>query len=532
MKLEILPEHPIYRIIEGTIVSLFIFVLIHIDSGDLMKSGIIVTQTVFLAGYVEYMFKTPWPRLVLPISMASLAYLAAKMIEGTVSAQIYPWIIVTYGIAVFILYHAISRMLGIFLWERKGRFRIIYEDLSIDMAFFLVSVSTLTFILILEHAVRTPYGLGLVVAMYAIWFVSPFVIRGQIVNSLLRGEGSILGYAHPREPEIEKLHMSLSSMIVLASMVIPLLFAYTSPTLIKRAFVPLVLLGVYEVIVLALFVTAYILIMHGALLESYLGDKMYNIENYRVFGGWRDIAWYLNRSAGYYLRMKYLSALYMLFQGLEILSLRIGDKSIYFGPIYDLLNEGLEELKKNRLASRYAFWNIINSTLELFTPDKLYIVEPNWLPVTGTGYEEQLRRAMGSIVNLYCKLHEVPREASREAEILLRHSLEKLVQLRGRARKKVREYIDQLIDQIDQLLAKERITIEDLKPFIIKQPLTINMLRNYLVHGQLFKNALVYMDNRVQADRIMEKPGTLYTLYILLLFTSIKRAPQLITGRK
>ncbi len=530
MRIEELVASRVYRAVEGSIITLFIMLLIYADSHDLLLSGLITVQTVFLTGYLEYLFQSPWPRLVLPVSMSSLTYLSAKMIAGTIPLHLYPWMVMIYGIAVFILYHAITRMLGIFMWERKARFRIINDDIRIDMFLFLVAVSTLAFSLYLNHAVRAiPVGVLLFI-MYVSWFASPFVVRDSILIILLKSPGRRRGYTHPVEPEVEKLHFSLSSMIVLASMTIPLLFAYTSPTLIRRAFIPLVLLGVYEAIVIALYVTAYITVLHGALLESYAGDRRLDIENYNVFNAWRDIAWYLNRSAGYYLKMKYLSALYMLFQALEILSLRIGDKTIYFGPIYDLLKEGYEELRGNKLASKYAVWRIINEILGEFTPDKVYIVEPNWLPIEGTGFEEQLRRSMGSIVNLYCKFHEVPREAGREAREMLLHAREKLVALHGKARRSVKPYIETLIEKIDRLLEKETISPDDLEELLIKQPLTINMLRNYLVHGQLFKNALVYRNNRTKADRLMSLPGTLYTLYILILLSSLRRAPKLIGG--
>lgn len=531
MRMESIVGKPWYRVFEASIVVLFIFLIIYIDSGDFLVSGLITVQSIFLIGYLEYLFRTPWPRLILPLSMASLTYLAAKMMKGTIMYSLYPWVVMIYGIAVFILYHAITRMLGIFLWERKARYRVISDDVMIDMFLFLVAVSTDAFVLLINHSVR-PLAVGILLfLMYTVWFIAPFIVKDHILIVLLKARPRIEGYAHPREPEVEKLHFSLSSMIVLSSMTIPLLFAYTSPVLIKRAFVPLVLLGVYELIVIALFITAYITVLHGALLESYAGDRRLDIEHYNVFDAWRDIAWYMNRSAGYYLKMKYLSALYMLFQALEILSLRIGDKSIYFGPIYDLLNEGLEELKKNKLASKYAVWKVINDTLREFQPDKVYIVEPNWLPIEGSGFEEQLRRAMGSVVNLYCKFHEVPREARREARDMLLHARDKLIALYAKARRSVKPYVQELIEYINLLLEKDEVKPEDLEKILIKQPLTINMLRNYLVHGQLFKNALVYKNNRTKADRLMSLPGTLYTLYVLILLSSLKRAPQLLGGK-
>ncbi len=524
----------VYRFWEGFLIWAFLFIIIYNDSHDLGKTSLIMVQTLFLIGYVEYIFESPWPRIVLPASMASVTYLAAKMIEYTINPYIYPWVIMIYGIAVFILYHAISRLMNVFMWERKGRFRVIYEDIRIDMLLFLIATSIVSYILLLNHAVK-PWAIAILLTfMYALWFTSPFIIKDYVLSKLLLLSGKrIKGYAHPQEPEVEKIHLAIASITVLASMSIPYLYAYTSPILLRRAFVPLVLLAIYQVIVIALFTTTYMLILHGGLIESLVGDKLVRVEDYDVFNAWRDIAWYMNRSAGYFLRMKYLSALYMLFQALEILSLRIGDKTLYFGPIYDLLKNGYERLKNDKLASRFVFWRAVEETLEVFQPDKVYIVEPNWKPIEGTGFEEQLRRAAGSIVNLYCKLHEVPREARREAYELLLHAREKLEALYLKARRNVKPYIEEYIRRVDELLAKAKnmeLTIKDIeeKELLIKTPLTINMLRNYLVHGQLFKNALVYKGSRVEIDRFMAKPSTLYSIYVLILVTTLDRAPMLI----
>jgi len=58
----------------------------------------------------------------------------------------------------------------------------------------------------------------------------------------------------------------------------------------------------------------------------------------------------------------------------------------------------------------------------------------------------------------------------------------------------------------------------------------VNMFRNYVVHGQLYKNALVYRNNRVKADRFFSKPATLYTIYTLLLAYLVSKHSELVEG--
>jgi hypothetical protein len=515
-----------FKVLESISLSILIFYILYYPMNNIYSVLSIFMPVVALIIYLEYTFSSPWPRIILPLSMASISFLAARMLFNTIPYNVYVWIIVGYAIAVFILYHAVSRILSIYLFERKGRFRIIIEDVLLDIVLFIALSAILVVVLIMFRAVKPYYGLLLVSLETIIFIATPWFIN-SILENLLRKGSSILGFAHPREPEVERVYMAIASVIVLFSLMIPLLFAYTSPVLIRRAFVPMALLGVYEAIVLALFIAAYILSMHGAVIESYLGDRIQPIEYYRVIRKWRDIAWFLNRGLGYFIRMKYLSALYMLFQGLEILSLRTGDKDLYFGPIYDMLRIGYEELKKHKLASKHVIWSIIDETMQTITPNNIYIVEPDWTPLRGSVYEEMFRRAMSSIVNLYCKLYEKPDIASRESEELIKHAIEKLTILYNKARGDAREYIGGVIEKLRSFL-NNGFTRDELGKLLIKQPLTINMLRNYLVHGQLFKNALVYRNNRVLADRVMEKPGVLYSLFLLLLIATLKRHPELL----
>ncbi|MEM4785644.1 MAG: hypothetical protein QXW87_02205, partial [Desulfurococcaceae archaeon] len=82
-------------------------------------------------------------------------------------------------------------------------------------------------------------------------------------------------------------------------------------------------------------------------------------------------------------------------------------------------------------------------------------------------------------------------------------------------------------DKLSELLNKEKYSVEDFEEFVEKRVLTINMFRNYLVHGQLFKNAIVYKGSRVAADRFLNKPSVLYAVYTLLITMILTKYPEL-----
>jgi len=503
----------------------------------------IILPTLFITIYVESVFKSPWPRILLPYSLANSTLLASIMIYGTLPEYLFRWVIVGYALAIFTLFHALTRMFSLFLWERRSRFKAIIEGVLIDLFIFSVISVMLVAIMIYYRAILLVYGLLLIIGEILILVLVPRFIEKFIVPSLLSRGYAIYGFRHPREPEIERLYFALSSVTVLFILVVPAVMSYTSVSLTRRAFIPLALLGVYEAIIMAYYTITYIVSIHGAFIESLLGDRIVGIEHGRVIDivevsgnrvrhKWRDIAWFFNVSLSSYLKMKYLSALFMLFQGLEILSLRTCDRELYFGTLYDLINHGYRVLMNNSSAKKYVFKEAIDKTIETLKPENIYVIEGNWKPLEGTGYEEELKKALGSIVNLYCKLHEIPNLDMDEARAMIKSSIIKLVNLKKKVRGRALLVINDYINELDKLLEKDRVDISDLEKFLIKQPLTINMLRNYIVHGQLYKNALVHRNNRVEADRIFNKPEILYALYTLLITAVFDKHPELIKSIK
>ncbi len=523
-----------FRLFEGVILFFLLYILVY-------HSGILPWDIGFLSLlpatlliiYLETSYHSPWPRIIVPLGMFSLSLLAERMFFLTLPMNTYIAVIMIYNFAALLLFLTVSNITSILLWERKSRFEDILNGIKIDMYLFLAVLLLLSLILLYYHSVKPFYTLALLILSYLAWILTPYITDKYVVPPLLMGGSRSLGFAHPREPEAEKLHLSISMIIALLSLLIPLIFAYTGNTLVRRAYVPLALLTAYEGLIIPLYIVTRITGMHGALLESLMGDRFVPIENYRGFRGWRDIVWFLNRGAGYFLRLKYLSALYMHFQGLEILSLRTGDKDIYYGPIHHILHEGYEYLRQHPSASKHVPWGVVDSILEKFDPENIYVIEPDTSRLEGTGYEELYKRAFSGVVNLYCKLVEIPEDAEKDARNLIIHSIDKLRVLARRSRGEVRLIMDSAADTLEKLLEKTRghISRDDLEPFLVKKPLTVNMLRNYLVHGQLYKNAIVYRGDRTEFDRLMERPATLYTLYVLILSATIKRHPEIIEAK-
>ncbi len=520
-----------FRFFEGVVLFFLLYLLVYHSKILRWDVGFLsLLPATLLIIYLEISYRSPWPRIIIPLGMFSLSLLAERMFFLTLPLDSYIAVIMIYNFATLLLFLAVSNMTSILLWERKGRFEEILNGIKIDMYLFLTILLFLSLILLYHHVVKTFYTVALIIFSYVAWMISPHITDNYIVPPLLRGGSRSLGFAHPREPEAEKLHLSVSIIIALLSLLIPLIFAYTGSSLVRRAYVPLALLTAYECLIIPLYIVTRITGMHGALLESLMGDRFVPIENYQGFRGWRDIVWFLNRGAGYFMRLKYLSALYMHFQGLEILSLRTGDKDIYYGPIHHILREGYEYLRQHPSASKHVPWRIVDSVLEKFNPENIYVIEPDTSKLEGTGYEELYKRALSGVVNLYCKLVEIPGDAKKDARNLIMHSIDKLGVLARRGRGEARLVMESAAGTLEKLLDKTRghISREDLEPFLVKKPLTVNMLRNYLVHGQLYKNAIVYRDDRTEFDRLMERPATLYTLYVLILSATIKRHPEII----
>ncbi len=488
----------------------------------------VLIPTVFLAIYVETVFKTPWPRILLPFSLGNSTLLASIMFHGTVPPYIYRWVIIGYASAIFALFHALTRMYSLFLKERNSRYRVILEGVLIDVLIFIIISGVLVSILIYYRAVMIPYGILLVLAEVLVLFLVPWITVKFIIPGLFERRIHVLGYTHPREPEVEEFYFELSSVTVMFILIIPALIAYTSTTLTRRAFIPMALLGVYEAIIMAYYTITFLVGIHGAYIESLLGDKIIGIEYGDVIRKWRDIAWFINTSIIYYSKMKYLSALFMLFQGLELLSIRTGDRELYFGPLYDLLVKGYEKIERNPLLSKYVLWHPIREALNVLKPENIYIVEADWRPLEKTGLEEEFKKAMGSIVNIYCKLHEKKNISHEEIVQAIKNAIFRVENLKKLARGRAVPVLNDVINRLNELLSRDNVGTSELEVFLIRQPLTVNMLRNYIVHGQLYKNALVYRGSRVKADRILGKPAILYAIYTLLIATLFDKHPELL----
>lgn len=489
----------------------------------------VLIPTIFLAVYVETVFKTPWPRILLPFSLGNSTLLASIMFHNTIPEYVYRWVIIGYALAIFALFHALTRMYSLFLKERRSRYRAILEGVLIDVMIFIVISGILVSILIYYNAIMPPYGIILVIAETLILLLVPWITVEFIIPGLFEKRLYVLGYTHPREPEIEEFYFELSSVTVMFILIIPALIAYTSTTLTRRAFIPMALLGVYEAIIMAYYTITFLVGVHGAYIESLLGDKQVGVEYGYVVNKWRDIAWFINTSIIYYSKMKYLSALFMFFQGLELLSIRTNDRELYYGPLYDLLVRGYNVINNDKLVKKHVLWRPVREALEILKPENIYVVEANWKPIGKTGLEEEYKKAMGSIINIYCKFYEFRNVSREEIVKAIDHAIERLMYLKKKTRSREAMVLDTVIGKLRKLCFKEEIKVSDLEEFILKQPLTVNMLRNYIVHGQLYKNALVYHGSRVKADKILGKPAILYAIYTLLIAELIKRHKELVS---
>ncbi len=513
----------IWKIAEVVIVALISFTLTYTVVGvpASIKPLIYLATMIFLL-YLEVMCEKMWPRIMLPLSFYSLGLLISRMIVGVVKGDTYIYVVVTYIIASFALYHSLFRIITVFLGDRKSRFRSILEDINMDITIFLIIFSLLSIWLYTLKAIQL-WAMAVVVAgSWGMWLFTYRYLSRRVHRMLLTGQAAKWGFAHPVEPEAEKTLLSVSSLVVLVSLMIPLLFSYTSPILIRRGFIPLVLLGVFEAITCLIYLVAYILIVHGAYVEElvYEGKKIGYVEMYKIFSGWRDISWFLNRSAGYYYRLKYLSALYMFFQGVEILSRRVGDKTIYYGELQPLLQCGLEYINRNKL-TKYVDYKSLLETYEVFKQENTWVIEADTTPIDNVPEEikEVYRRLFSSIINLYAKLYDLPSEARKERKKAIETVIERLdsfltTRIRDIEHKK---NIIKIIKYLEELKNKDEVSIEDLERVVVRKPVTVNMIRNYLVHGQLVKNAIIYRGSRDAFDKLMSKPSILYGLYTLLL---------------
>lgn len=521
-----------FRIVESSIVLITLFLTISmVLGGQGYFIACIMIPTIFLTAYLEFVFKTPWPRILLPYSFANSILLASRMltsrregiIEPIIPKESFTWFLVLYSLSMFTLFHSLTRMYSVFLKERMSRFRTIIEGVLFDIGAFVV-FSTIIIVMLIYYGKLIPLygvlliGMEIVLPLAIRWFTRRYIIPG-----LLERRITFMGYTHPREPETEEFYFEVASIITLFVMLIPAIISYTKMELYSRPFVAVAILGVYEAIVVVFYSLAYMICIHGAFIESILRDRIVYVENADVFRKWRDISWFLNISLRYYLMMKYLSALYMLLQGLEILSFRTGDKNIYFGNIHENLSESYSYLKSIKLASRFVFWNVIDKIMPHLTHENIYIIEANVSEIEDPVLREDAKRAMGSLVNLYCKLNEMEKVDKEEVKRSLLNCVARLLKLSMRAKGKDKHTLTKLTARIEDLMNKEEVKPDDIANMVVKKPLTVNMFRNYIVHGQLYKNALVYKDNRVKADRFFSRPATLYTLYTLLFAYLVKK---------
>lgn len=526
-----------FRVIESSIVLsvLFLTSYVVLDGAGYFIACVMI-PTIFLTAYLEFIFNTPWPRILLPYSLANSLLLASRMLTERVNGKfelilprdVFVWFLVLYSLCMFSLFHALTRMYSLFLKERKSRFKTIIEGVLIDISAFILFSSIIVAILIYYNKIIMIYGVLLVALEIVVPFAIPWFTRRYIVPGLLERRITFMGYTHPREPETEEFYFEIASIVAIFVMLIPALISYTRVELYARPFVSIALLGVYELIVTVFYSLAYIVCVHGAFVEELLGDRIVYIENADVFRKWRDISWFLNISLRYYLMMKYLSAMYMLLQGLEILSFRTGDKEVYFGSLHESINRGYGVIQAKPKLRRFIFQRVVENTVKELNPNDIYVIEGAVSNVENPVLREEVKKTLGSIVNIYCKLHELRDVDQSEVKNGVLKSLTRLLKLRIKIKGRDAQTLDPLINKLQTLSNKDNITADELSQMLVKQPLTNNMFRNYIVHGQLYKNALVYRDSRVKADRFFAKPGTLYTIYTLILTDVVNRHPELL----
>ena len=406
------------------------------------------------------------------------------------------------------------------------------------MYIFLCGVAFVSVWFILFRIIQPLAGIILIVLTWGSWVIVSSFVAGFTFRMLLMGRVSRIGFAHPVEPEADRFILSASAIITLLSLMIPLVFAYTGTSLTARGFIPLVLLWIYESATLLLYIIINILSNHGGFIEELVSPRSrrpVNIEGYKVFHGWRDISWFFNRSAGYYCRLKYLSALHMLFQGIEILARRTGERRLFYGKLYETLKQGYSVIKRRGLL-RFVNKEILEKTLEDLSPERTWVVEADteFFNNRPEPFKEYYRRLFSPLVNLYVKIKDLPEEASREGKQVLHTVYERLKEyvIHERLSEDEIKVIEGIIQELRNLMKKDHIDQSDLEKILGRTHLTINMIRNYLVHGQLTKNAIVYMGSRDLFDKLMSTPSILYALYTLIIAYIVDKYPELIRHKK
>ncbi len=518
-------KNTVRRLIEATTLIIVAVLIVSTDIAiPFMVKPIIITTVVVFILYLECICSRLWIRVVLPYSFMGTVLLISRMVYGAVLEPHYIYVVTAYAVTAFTLYHILYRLISILVGDRKIPFKEFLKGLHIDMLLYLIAITILsTWVYILRSIQLWAYIL-LVLGVWIAWITTYMYLSKKLFRILLRTHISSKGFAHPIEPEADKVLNSILTIALMIVLAIPLMFTYTNPVLQERGFVPLALLGVIEAINCLLYTIVYVYTRHGAYIEQLVSNNRkpvyVPIEEYRVFRTWRDISWFLNRSIGYYYRLKYLSALYMMFQGIEILSKRLSNKTIYYGNLHELLQEGYKYILEKNLGS-YVELDLLRKTIDVFKPSNTVIIEVDTKDLDKEPEEikELYKRAFSSIINTYVKMIDVPSEARK----IWRTSIESTIsRLENLVYNKINdpEEITMILDKIKSLknlLNKDYIAKEDLEKYFVKQPLTVNMLRNYLVHGQLVRNAILYKGSRDAFDKIMAQPSILYSLYTLLL---------------
>lgn len=479
--------------------------------------------TYLLLGIVEYCSTTPLIHIFLPISIFSVGLLGSHAFYGIVKHPSYNSIVLLYMISIFFLYLALYLMAKLILGERNKRFVREHAIVIKLMEIYIFMTTVLIIWLTIERTIRVLASIIFLVTIPAMWVITRKYIGGKVIELTIPrytiGRKEV--FKHPQEPEVEKVILTLTILLTMPIFLIPLLFMYTKVLLIQRTLIPLALLGVYEGIACVLYTVYCTLATHGAYIEELFKkneDEIINVEHYTVLNIWEDVSWFINRSAGYYYRGKYLTALYMLLQGLEVLAKKHDYKDLYYANMYTVLKEGYNYLRKRGLL-KLTQHNALIKTINYFKNENTWVVEASTKAVDKESRElkEIFKSLFIDLINFYLKLKEEPEKALKEKNEVLETTIIKLknfIKSRNLA-SDTKKHVIEIIDKLSTLIRESKIKQSDLEFILEKKPLTINMLRNYLVHGQLVKNAIVYKGSREQFDEIASNPLVLYSIYTL-----------------
>ncbi|WFO75466.1 hypothetical protein J4526_00770 [Desulfurococcaceae archaeon MEX13E-LK6-19] len=489
---------------------------------------VILFFTYLLLGLVEYTSTTPIIHVFLPISLFGVGLLSSRMIYGTIDTDHYVYVMILYMLSAFILYTTIYSMTRVILGERSHRFTEEYKTTILLMNIFLVTTTTLTIWLTMEKAIQIWASVILITLMWTLWIASRYYVNKKAIElTIFKQIGTGRGvFKHPQEPEVERALLTLIVFMTIPVFAIPLLFIYTKFALTQRSFIPLALLGIYEAMACLLYFVFHALTAHGAYIEELIDNrKLVRIEHYDVFETWEDASWFLNRSVGYYYRARYLTALYMLFQGLEILAKKHNLKELYYKNLHTAMSEGLKYIKNNNL-TKYVKINTLEETLDKLNEENTWVIEASTKIIEEEPGEvkEAYKKLYIDLINMYLNIIEDPEKVLAEKNKIIDNTVNKLRSfIKNRiSNDNYKKALEDIITKLLELKEKQNIQQEDLEFVLEKKPLTINMLRNYLVHGQLVRNAIVYKGSRKLFDELLSNPAILYSIYTLTIAYVVK----------